>query len=144
MFLVFHYLLLFPHNFITIVVVQLLSLAWLFASPWTAAHRSPCSSLCSEVCPSAYPLIQWSHPSISCCCPFSSCQAFSATGSFPMGQFFTSGGQSIDVVNLLKYLKIFHLKMFSPTKQWLNSLYYHLSSISLYLLFNKTGFQFNI
>ena len=30
------------------------------------------------------------------CCPFSSClQSFPASGSFPMSQFFTSGGQSI-------------------------------------------------
>lgn len=35
------------------------------------------------------------------------------------------------VVNLLKYFKMFHLKMFSFTKQWLNSLYYHLRSILL-------------
>ena len=101
--------------------------------------RLPCP-LSPGVYSNWYPLIQSSHPTISCFFPFSSCQSFPASGSFPMSQLFTSGGQSIDV-NFLKYLKIFHLKMFSPTKQWLNSLYYHLSSISL---FNKTGFQFNI
>ena len=38
--------------------------------------------------------IQPSHPVI----PFSSClQSFPASGSFPMSQFFTSGGQSIGV-----------------------------------------------
>ena len=32
------------------------------------------------------------------CCPFSSCfQSFPASGSFPMSQFFKSGGQSIGV-----------------------------------------------
>ena len=39
------------------------------------------------------------HPTISSSVvPFSSClQSFSASGSFPMSQFFTSGGQSIGV-----------------------------------------------
>ena len=38
--------------------------------------------------------IQPSHP----CCPFSSCpQSLPASGSFPMSQLFTSGGQSIGV-----------------------------------------------
>ena len=37
-------------------------------------------------------VIQTSHPIV----PFSSClQSFPASGSFPMSQFFTSGGQSI-------------------------------------------------
>ena len=35
------------------------------------------------------------------CCPLSSClQSFSASGSFQMSQFFTSGGQSIGVLTL--------------------------------------------
>ena len=42
---------------------------------------------------------QWCHPTISSSViPFSSCfQSFPASGSFPMSQFFTSGGQSIGV-----------------------------------------------
>ena len=45
------------------------------------------------------PLSQWCHPTISPSVhPFSSClQSFPASGSFPMDQFFTSGGQSIGV-----------------------------------------------
>ena len=41
----------------------------------------------------------WRHPTISSSViPFSSClQPFSASGSFPMSQFFASGGQSIGV-----------------------------------------------
>ena len=40
---------------------------------------------------------QWCHPTISSSViPFSSClQSFPASGSFPMSQLFTSGGQSI-------------------------------------------------
>ena len=35
------------------------------------------------------------------CHPFSSCpQSFSASGSFPMSQFFTSGGQSIEALSI--------------------------------------------
>ena len=41
----------------------------------------------------------WCHPTISSSViPFSSCpQSFPASGSFPVSQFFTSGGQSIEV-----------------------------------------------
>ena len=40
----------------------------------------------------------WCHPTISAVVPFSSClQSFPASGSFPMSQFFDSGGQSIGV-----------------------------------------------
>ena len=43
------------------------------------------------------PLSQWCHPTISSSViPFSSClQSFPASGSFPVSQFFVSGGQSI-------------------------------------------------
>ena len=45
------------------------------------------------------PLRWWCHPTISSSVvPFSSCpQSFSASGSFPVNQFFESGGQSIGV-----------------------------------------------
>ena len=61
--------------------------------------RLPCPSpsprACSNSCPSSW----WFHPTISSSViPFSSClQSFSASGSFPMSQFFTSGSQSIGV-----------------------------------------------
>ena len=44
------------------------------------------------------PLSWWCHPIISSSVvPFSSClQSFPASGSFPMNQFFISGGQSIE------------------------------------------------
>ena len=43
--------------------------------------------------------IEWCHPSISCSVIpfFSHLQPFPASGSFPMSQFFASGGQSIGV-----------------------------------------------
>ena len=59
--------------------------------------------LCPSSTPRAYsnscPSDQWCHPTISSSVvPFSSrLQSFQASGSFPMSQFFTSGGQSIGV-----------------------------------------------
>ena len=59
----------------------------------------PCPSPTSGVHPNPCPLSWWCHPTISASVvPFSSCpQSFTASGSFPMNQFFTSGGQSIGV-----------------------------------------------
>ena len=48
-------------------------------------------------CSNSWPLSRWCHPTISSSVvPFSSCpQSFPASGSFPVSQFFGSGGQSI-------------------------------------------------
>ena len=61
--------------------------------------RPPCPSPTPSVHPNPCPLSRWCHPTISSSVvPFSSClQSFPAWGSFPMSQFFTSGGQSIGV-----------------------------------------------
>ena len=54
---------------------------------------SPTPGACSDSCSSG----RWCHPAISSfIVPFSSClQSFPASGSSPVSQFFTSGGQSI-------------------------------------------------
>ena len=61
--------------------------------------RLPCPSTSPGACSSSCPLSWWCHPTIlSSVVPVSSCpQSFSASGSFPMSQFFPSGGQSIGV-----------------------------------------------
>ena len=61
--------------------------------------RPPCPSPTPRVYPNSCPLSQWHHTTISSSvAPFSSCpQSFPASGSFPMSQLFTSGGQSIGV-----------------------------------------------
>ena len=61
--------------------------------------RLPCPSLTPKTCSNSCPLSQWCHPTISSSViPFSSClQSLPASGSFPMSQLFTSGGQSIGV-----------------------------------------------
>ena len=61
--------------------------------------RLPCSSPTPRACSNSYPLSRWCHPTISSSVvPFSSClQSFPASGSFPVGPLFVSGGQSIGV-----------------------------------------------
>ena len=68
-------------------------------TPWTAAHQAPCPSPTPRACSNSCPLSWWCHPGISSSViPFSSClQSFPASESFPMCQFFLSGGQSIGV-----------------------------------------------
>ena len=63
--------------------------------------RPPCPSPTLGVYSNSCPLSQWCHPNISISSsviPFSShLQSFPASGSFPISQFFQSGGQSIGV-----------------------------------------------
>ena len=82
-------------------VVQLLSHVWLFVTPESRLQcsRLPCPSLSLGVFSDSCLLNRWCHPTISySVTPFSSCPwSFPASGSFPMSQLFTSGGQSIGV-----------------------------------------------
>ena len=77
--------------------VQSLSHVQLLATPWIAAYQASLFITNSRSLLSSCPLSQWYHPTIlSSVIPFSSClQSFPASGSFPMSQFFPSGGQSI-------------------------------------------------
>ena len=61
--------------------------------------RLPCPSPMPRAYSNSCPSRWWCHPTISSSViPFSSCpQSFLAAGSFPMSQFFTSGGQSIGI-----------------------------------------------
>ena len=61
--------------------------------------RLPCPSPTPGVCSNSCPSSQWCRPTISSSViPFSSrLQSFPASGSFPVSQFFASGGQSIGV-----------------------------------------------
>ena len=58
--------------------------------------RPPCPSPAPGACSNSCPSSRWGQPTIwSSVDPFSSClQSFPASGSLPMSQFFTSGGQS--------------------------------------------------
>ena len=79
--------------------VQLLSHVQLFQPHKLQHTRPPCPLPTPWVHPNPCPLSWWCHPTISSSVvPFSSCpQSFPASGSFPMSQLFTSGGQSIGV-----------------------------------------------
>ena len=61
--------------------------------------RPPCPSPTPGVYSNSCPLSWWCHPAISSSVvPFSSCpQSLPASGSFPMSQLFTWGGQSTGV-----------------------------------------------
>ena len=68
----------------------------LFVSLWTAAHQGFLSFTISLGLINFMSSESVMLPVSSSAAPFSSClQLFPASGSFPMSQFFTSGGQSI-------------------------------------------------
>ena len=68
--------------------------------------RPPCPSPTPGVHSNSCPSNQWCHPAISSSViPFSSCpQSLRASGSSPMSQLFTWGGQSIGVSALASFL----------------------------------------
>ena len=75
--------------------------------PHASQHTGPpCPSPTPRVYPNSCPSSQWCHPDISSSViPFSSCpQSLPASGSFPMSQLFTWGGQSIRVSALASVL----------------------------------------
>ena len=75
---------------------------WLHAPQHT---RPPCPSPTPRAYSDSCPLSRWYHPTISpSVVPFSSYLSFPASGSFPMSQFFASGGQSIGVSALASIL----------------------------------------
>ena len=77
--------------------VQSFSRVWLFTTPWTSACQASLSITNSRSLLELMSIASVCHPTISpSVIPFSSCfQSFPASGSFPMSQFFTSGGRSI-------------------------------------------------
>ena len=77
--------------------------------------RLPCPSPTPRACSNSRPLTQRCHPTISfSVVHFSSClQSFPASGSFPMSQFFTLGGQSIGISDSTSVLPM-NIKDWSP------------------------------
>ena len=67
----------------------------------------PCPSLSLRVCSNSCPLGQWYYLTISSsAAPFFCLQSFSASGSFPMSQLFSSGGQSTGTSTLFPAMNI--------------------------------------
>ena len=75
--------------------------------PHESQHaRPPCPTPMPGVHSDSHPSSQWCHPVISfSVVPFSSCpQSLPASGSFPVSQLFTWGGQSTGVSALASFL----------------------------------------
>ena len=99
--------------------------------------RPPCPSPTPGACSNSCPFSRWCHPTISSSVvPFSFCfQSFPASGSFPMSQFFASGGQSIGAstsVLLMNIQNVFPLELTS----WIS-----LQSKGLSRVFSNTTVQ---
>ena len=79
--------------------VQSLSHVWFFATPWTAARQASLSITNSQSLLKLMSIKSVVRFNISSSVVFfsSHLQSFPASGSFPMSQFFASGGQSIGV-----------------------------------------------
>ena len=77
--------------------------------------RPSCPSPTPSVYSNSCPLSQWCHPGISSSVfPFSSCpQSLPASGSFPVSQLFSSGGQSTGVSALASVLPV-NIQDWSP------------------------------
>ena len=90
-------------------------------SLWPCGLQPPCSSPNPGVYSNSCPLSQWCHPTISySVVPFSSCfLSFPASGSFPMSQFFISGGQSTGVSASTSGLAMKHPGLISFRVDWL-------------------------
>ena len=91
--------------------------------PMDCSTTLPCLSPTSGAYSNSCSLSQWCHPTIlSSVIPFSSrLQSFLASGSFPMSQFFTSGGQSIGVSASASVLPM-NIGLISFRMDWLDLL----------------------
>ena len=92
----------------TVVVVQLPGHVWLFVTSQPATYQTSLFLTCPRICPSSCPLNWWCHPIISSSFTlfFFCLQSFQASGSFPMSQLFTLGGQSIAALTSVSVLPI--------------------------------------
>ena len=93
--------------------------------PHESQHaRPPCPSPTPRIYPNSCPSSRWCHPAISSSViPFSSCpQPLPASGSFPMSQLFTSGGQSIGSFSFSISPSNEHLGLISFRMDWLDLL----------------------
>ena len=87
------------HKKVVVVLVRLLSLVQLFVTHWTAACQASLSFTITQslLKPTSPESVMLSNHLILCRPFFSYPQSFPPSGSFPISQLFTSGGQSIGV-----------------------------------------------
>ena len=92
-------------------------------SPQRLQHaRPPCPSPTPGAYAHSHPLSRWCHPTISSSVVPFSFQSFPASGSFPMSQFFESGGQTIGVLALASVLLMNIQVWFFFRMDWLDLL----------------------
>ena len=123
---------------LTLSSVQLLVVSDSLRPHGLQHNRLLCPLSSPEACSNSCPLSRWYHPTISSSVtPFSCLQSFPASGSFPVRQFFTSGGQSIGasasasvlpmiiqswfllgLIGLISLLSKGILRVFSSTTVW--------------------------
>ena len=113
--------------------VQSLSSVRLFAVPWTTSGQASLSITTPGVYQNSCSSSRWCHPDISSSViPFSSCiQCFPASGSLPMSQFFTSGGQNIGAsasasvlpVNIQDWFLLGWIRWISLQSKWLSRVF---------------------
>ena len=101
--------------------------------------RPPCPSPTPRIYPNSCPSSRWCHPTISSSVvPFSSCpQSLPASGSFPMSQLFSWGGQSTGVSALASVLPV-STQGWSPS-EW--TAWISLQSKGLSRVFSNTTVQ---
>ena len=92
--------------------------------------RLPCPSPSPRAYSRSCPLSWWFHPTISSSVfPFSSClQSLPASGSFPMSQFFTAGGQSTGVSASASVFPM-NIQVWFPWTGWISLLSKELSRV---------------
>ena len=118
--------------------------------PHESQHaRPPCSSPALRVYSNSCPSSWWCHPGISSSVvPFSSCpQSLPASGSFPMSQLFTWGGQStgVSAVHTISVLYWAHLCMkhslgISDFLEEISSLSHSIVFLYFFALITEEGF----
>ena len=85
--------------------------------------RFPCPSPTPGACSNSCPFTRWCHPTFSSSVvPFSGLQSFSASGSFLMSQFFTSGGQCIGAAASASVRPVEYSGLISFKMDWLDLL----------------------
>ena len=96
--------------------VQSLSHVWLFVTPWTEAHQASLSLT------NSWSLLKLMSIISSYVVPYSSClQSFSAPRSFPVRQFFASGGQSTGVSASASVLPMLDFSLYKVISYLLSS-----------------------
>ena len=79
---------------LAVIVVELLSQVWVFTTPWTAARQASPSFTISRSLLKLLSIESMPSNHLILCRPLLLPSILPASGSFPMSQLFTSGGQS--------------------------------------------------